>query len=81
MIGPLDLQVPQQIRENPVFWMGVAGPGRLIDRLQPHQAHQTVNPVTADANAFAPQMADYLAAAVEIRRISARFSGLSPFGV
>ena len=45
--------------------MGVAGPGRLIDRLQPHQVHQTANPVTADANAFAPQMADYLAAAVE----------------
>ena len=45
--------------------MGVAGPGRLIDRLPPHQAHQTANPVPADATAFAPQMADYLAAAVE----------------
>ena len=35
-----------------------AGSRRLIDRLQAYQSHQPANPVTADANAVPPQLAD-----------------------
>ena len=65
LIGPVDHQVPQQIRVNPVFRVGIAGSWRLIDRLQAHQTHQTPNAMTADAKAFAAQLTHHLPGAVK----------------
>jgi hypothetical protein len=45
--------------------MGIAGSRRLIDRGQTYQAHQPANPVTADAHAFAAQLARHLTRAVD----------------
>ena len=64
-IGLVDSHPFEKIRINPVHGMRHAGSRRLIDRLQAYQLHQPANPVTADANAVPPQLADHLAAAVE----------------
>ncbi len=42
-----------------------AGSRRLVDRLQAHEAHQSANPVTTDADAFPPQLTGHLAGAVK----------------
>ena len=45
--------------------MRCAGSRCLVDGRQAHQPHQTANPVTADADAFTPQLANHLATAVK----------------
>ena len=45
--------------------MRIAGARRPIDRLKPHQAHQTTGPATTEAHALAAQMTDHLTGAVE----------------
>ena len=45
--------------------MRLAGAGRPVDRLKPHQAHQTTSPPPADAHVLAAQMTDHLTGAVE----------------
>ena len=53
VIGSRDLHVSQQIRINPVFRVRVTGSWCLIDRLQPHQSHQTPDTVATDMNILA----------------------------
>ena len=65
LIGPVDRHPLEQIGINPVRGMRRTGSRRLVDGLQAHQSHQPANPMTADANAFAPQLADHLTAAVK----------------
>ena len=65
MVRPLDRQAPQQIRVDPVLGVGRAGARRPIDRLKPHQAHQTTGPAAPDANALSAQVTDHLAGAVK----------------
>ena len=45
--------------------VGIACSRRLIDRLQPHEAHQAPHPVAAHRNTIPPQLADHLTAAVK----------------
>ncbi len=45
--------------------MRIAGPGRLVNRFQTHQAHQAPDPVTASALAFAAQLPGHLPGPVE----------------
>jgi len=86
LVRLLDCQSLEMIGINPVHRVRRAGSRRLINGFQVHQAYQTANPVTADANVFAPPPARPLTAAVEqnlrnnssMRRINARFSGLLP---
>ena len=65
LVGSVDCQLPEKIGINPMRRMGVAGSRRLINGLQPHQAHQTPNPMATDAGAFAPQVPRHLAGAVK----------------
>ena len=66
LIGPVYRQAFEQIRDiSCVRGMRRAGSRRLINRLKSHQAHQTPNPVPANANAFALQVTDHLTAAVK----------------
>ncbi len=65
LIGSVDHQIPEQIRVNPVSWVGVTGSRRLIDRLQSHQPHQASNAMTTDADTFAAQLTHHLAGAVK----------------
>ena len=61
VIGSFDRHSFEKIGINSVRRMRHAGPRRLVNGLQPHQAHQTPNPVATDANAVAPQLARHLA--------------------
>ena len=65
LIGTAYPQIPQQIRVNPVFRMGLTGSWRLIDRLQAHQTHQASNAMTADANALSSQLTRHLPGTVK----------------
>ena len=65
MIGTIHRHIPQKIRINPVRRVRRAGSRRLVDGLQAHEPHQPPNPVTAGRDAFPPQLACHLAAAVE----------------
>ena len=65
MVRPLDHQASEQIGVDPVLGMRIAGARRPIDRLKPHQAHQTTGPATTEAHALAAQMTDHLTGAVE----------------
>ena len=65
LVRPLDRQAPQQIRVNPVLGVRIAGARRPINRLKPHQAHQTTGPAAPDANALSAQMTDHLAGAIK----------------
>ena len=65
VIRPLDRQAAQQIRVNPVLGVRIAGPRRPIDRLKPHQTHQTAGPTAPDPHACAAQMKRHPARAVE----------------
>ena len=62
-VGAVDRHPPEKIGINPMRRVGIAGSRRLVDRGQAHQSHQASNPVTADADAVAPQLTDHLAAA------------------
>ena len=64
-IGPVDREPLEKIGINSMRGMGIAGSRGLIDRLQAHQSHQPANPVTADAYALPPQLADHLATSIE----------------
>ena len=65
MVRPLDRQTPQQIRVDPALGVGRAGAWRPIDRLKPHQAHQTPGPAPADAHALAAQVKRHPTGAVK----------------
>ena len=65
MVRPLDRQTFEQIGVDPVPGMRIAGAWRPVDRLKPHQAHQTTGPATADAHPLKAQMTNHLTGAVE----------------
>ena len=65
LIGPVDDHSCEKIGLNPVRRMGCAGLWRLIDRLQPHEVHQTKAPVAPHTNALAPQLAHHLTGTVK----------------
>lgn len=54
----------EKIRIHLVFWMFLAGVGCLIDRNQPHQAHQTPNTVTTTGMPLRLHPAGHLARAI-----------------
>ena len=58
-------RAPQQIRVDPVLGVGRAGAWRPIDRLQPHQAHQSSGPAPPDALALAAQVKRHPTGAVK----------------
>ena len=53
------------VRVTPVLGVRIAGPRRPIDRLKPHQTHQTAGPAAPDPHALAAQMKRHPARAVE----------------
>ena len=55
-IGPVDRHVLEQIRVDPVLGMRITGAWRPVDRLKPHQAHQTTGPAATDAHTLKAQM-------------------------
>jgi len=56
MIGPLDVQTPQQVRVDLVLRMRETGPGPRVDGFQPHSSHQTLNALTVDFVAQSAQI-------------------------
>ena len=70
--GPLDRQLAQQIRIDPVLRVRIAGARPLVDRRQPHFRHQPPHPVTTNIPAKAPNMPRHLSAEIARRQI---FSG------
>ena len=56
MVRSLDRQAPEQIGPDPVLGVWIAGVRRPIDRLKPHQAHQTSGPAPPDPHALAAQV-------------------------
>ena len=65
MVGALDGEALETVRIDPVFGMGRARLRRPVDRLQPHQAHEAPNPVTADDTPLAAQMTGHLTGPIE----------------
>ena len=63
--APLDRQAPEQVGPDPVLGVRVAGARCPIDRLKPHQAHQTTGPAAPDPHALAAQVTGHLAGTVE----------------
>ena len=45
--------------------MRITGAWCPVDRLKPHQAHQTTGPATTDAHTLKAQMTNHLAGSVE----------------
>ena len=60
LIWPINHQVSQQIRVDLVLRMLLARVGRLVDRNQPHQPHQTAHPVAATFMALSLHVAGHL---------------------
>ena len=56
LIGPVDRHALEQIRVDPVLGMRITGAWRPVDRLKPHQAHQTTGPAATDAHTLKAQM-------------------------
>ena len=63
LVRPLDRQTLEQIRRDPVLGRRLAGARRPIDRLKPHQAHQTAAPAAPEAHTLAAQMTNQLTGA------------------
>ena len=61
LIGPVDLHLPQQIREDRVLWMRLAGSGTFIDCLKTHLRHQTTHSMAPHDNPFTAQIGGDLA--------------------
>ena len=63
-VGPVDHQVPQQIRVNPVFRVGIAGSWRLIDDPKMHDGPSNASDAERDdgrcKKAFAAQLTHHL---------------------
>ena len=67
LVGPVDDQIPQQIRIFPMLWMGHTRAWLLVDRPQPHNRHEPPDPLTTDFMSQAAQMPCHLPRAI-IRR-------------
>jgi hypothetical protein len=65
LVGPLDPQTAQQIGVGLVLLRGPAGVGLLVDRHQPHEAHQSSDPFPVHSMALVLQAPSHLPHAVE----------------
>jgi len=67
LIRPLDRKTAQHIRIYLVRWMRLAGPGLLVNRHEPHFAHQPPHVATPNRDALMPQMQPHLARSIKRR--------------
>src|SRR5271166_5562745 len=68
LVRPLDRQTAQKIRIDLVFRVRLAGVRLLVDRLDPHQPHQTAHPFAVHRPAIPAQHRDHPARPIERRR-------------
>ena len=65
LVRSVDLHLPQQIREDWVLRMRLAGPRALVNRLKTHPGHQLPDAMTPDNRTLSPQVSRDLTAAGE----------------
>jgi hypothetical protein len=65
LIGTVNHHALQQVRINPMRWMGLAGFGPFIYGFQAHQSHQPSNTVSPYNNSVSAQICPYLTTAEE----------------
>ena len=67
LVGACDRQIPQKVRENPVFWAGDAGPRSWINRLDAHRAQEPLHAFAVDDFALRAEPSGHVPRAVKGR--------------
>ena len=65
LVGTLDNQIPQQIRIDGVIHSAPAGVGSRANPLNPHDAHEALNPFPIDLVLLPPEKNNHLPAPVK----------------